>query len=214
MNKNKILLFSFIVFIALATGTFAMQSFGMYWYIPYSITGRSLVFNVTAYNWGNETPDSVCYIIRNESVCITPIPQNFNMMNYSIYNASEVNTSYIHTDNYCWANNNSCYNLSELVGGGTGDNVSWNESYANTLFLNRTSEADYLSTYNSTYESNNDTMRDYVLWVNSTNGEGGELNITGNGATNNIAVWQNDTALKKSETPFMFTEGNTLVIEG
>ena len=48
---------------------------------------------------------------------------------------------------------------SELTGI-VGDNSSWNESMAYGLFLNRTSESDYLSTYNVTYDakvSNNES---------------------------------------------------------
>ena len=64
--------------------------------------------------------------------------------------------------NESWGvDNNSCMVLkdgtvvcdSADIGGGSGDNSSWNETYANTLYLNRSSELLYTTTFNSSYDS-------------------------------------------------------------
>jgi len=55
----------------------------------------------------------------------------------------------------------------------TAGNLSFNENYTNTLYLNRTSEGLYTTTYNETYEANNVSMKGYV------DGEiGGLVNLT------------------------------------
>ena len=59
---------------------------------------------------------------------------------------------------------------SELTGI-VGDNSSWNESMAYGLFLNRTSESDYLSTYNETYDAYVDTdtwLSNYTDYYNKS----------------------------------------------
>ena len=87
----------------------------------------------------------------------------YNTIWSSTYNATYAglinNASYLSTYNTTYHAYNSTgliINWSDVI---SGDNASWNESYANTLYLNRTSENDYLSTYNSSYvEKTGDTM--------------------------------------------------------
>lgn len=87
-------------------------------------------------------------------------PKNSNPLGY--YNSSTLPPAGAETDPL-WQNNATLfankYNSTNFPwatitgNASTGGNSSWNESYAYTLFLNKTSEANYLSTFNSTYDA-------------------------------------------------------------
>lgn len=60
-----------------------------------------------------------------------------------------------------WNSTGIMLNYSAIIS--SSGNVSWNESHANTLYLNRSSEAEYTTTYNSSYITNtyNSTYANY-----------------------------------------------------
>lgn len=58
-------------------------------------------------------------------------------------------------------------------------------------------------------KDDNQTLVDYILYVNSTNGEGGSAtsnNLTGNGQTGKYAQWYNETHLNYTDISFVDTD--------
>lgn len=98
------------------------SSYGIYWSIPVTITGEALIFNITAFDWDNETPVEICWETRYGRICSSANHSNLNMMGDDIFNVTNVNTTFIYSDNYC--NATHCYNLTDLLNStGSGSSI-------------------------------------------------------------------------------------------
>jgi hypothetical protein len=61
---------------------------------------------------------------------------------------------------------------------------------------------------------NNNTLVDYILYVNSTNPVGNTNNITGSGVENNVPIWNNETNLKVAPSTKFYFDGVGWAVEG
>lgn len=138
----------------------------MYWRVPINIVGEAFVFNITAYDWGNQTPTQICFETREGRMCADPNATSLNLMGYDVFNVTNVNTTNLYTDYYCNATN--CYTLDEIVGGGDGGLVN------GTPFSTPHIEAELAE---ANWQKNNDTATFKHYYVTNNSNEVWDITI-------------------------------------
>lgn len=166
------------------------------WTTQYGSSTTSWIFNGTQANFSTQIYfDHLANIITTGNatlnggyICDLIACYNITGLNASggtgdntSWNQSYADTLYadisvVDTDTHVTADGNYLYNDSDTIyfndtllnatidDRASADNSSWNESYGFTLFLNRTSEGLYTSTYNATYDSHTE---DNTSWNES-----------------------------------------------